>query len=83
MTTPPKPISSPTPGQVTEARKAAGLSKDQCAEIFGYKLRTWQGKEDTGEGNRKLTPGEYAYLLLLADKHPEFELRPRKPGEKK
>lgn len=65
----------PTAEQVKAARDAAGLTQTACAEIFGYALRTWQGKEDPGVGNRGLTGGEYAYLLLIAGAHPEFTLK--------
>lgn len=56
----------PTADQVKAAREAAGLTQAACAELFGYALRTWQGKEDAGAGNRGITIGEYAYLLLMA-----------------
>lgn len=81
MTHPTIPIDPPTPEQITAARKAAGLNKKDCAALFGYELRSWQQKEETGAGRRKLKACEYAYLLLLADQHPEFKLQPRTPGE--
>lgn len=67
----------PSADQVKSARVAAGLTQAACAEIFGYKLRAWQRKEDPGEGNRSLSVGEYNYLLLLAGEHPEFQLQTR------
>ncbi len=70
-------IDKPTADQVKAARETAGLTQTACAELFGYALRTWQGKEDAGAGNRGLTVGEYAYLLLLAGEHPDYELRRR------
>lgn len=68
----------PTAEQVRAAREAAGLTQAACAEAFGYALRTWQGKEDPGAGNRGLSVGEYAYLLLLAGEHPDYILREKK-----
>lgn len=67
-------ITKPTPEQVKAAREAAGLTQAACAALFGYALRTWQGKEDAGAGNRSLSIGEYAYLLLLAGEHPNYDL---------
>lgn len=68
-------LQKPTAYEVKAARKATGLTQSACAELFGYALRTWQGKEDAGTGKRGLTVGEYAYLLLLAGKHPTYELK--------
>jgi hypothetical protein len=76
-------IEKPTAVQVKAAREAAGLTQSACAEVFGYALRTWQGKEDAGAGNRGLTVGEYAYLLLLAGQHPQYSLQPKSAAEKK
>lgn len=70
-------LEKPTAEQVKEAREAAGLTQSACAALFGYALRTWQGKEDPGAGNRSLSIGEYAYLLLLAEKHPYYKLQER------
>ena len=83
MTHPTIPIATPTPEQIKAAREAAGLSKPDCAKLFGYELRSWQQKEEYGAGRRKLKPGEYAYLLLLAGQHPEFNLQPRAQDKKK
>jgi len=67
----------PSAAEVKAAREAAGLTQSACADLFGYALRTWQGKEDPGAGNRSLSVGEYAYLLLLAGMHPQFVLKER------
>lgn len=77
-------ITKPTAEQVKAAREAAGLTQAACAALFGYALRTWQGKEDAGAGNRSLSVGEYAYLLLLSGEHPEYELveRSKRRGTK-
>lgn len=72
----------PTAAEVKAAREAAGLTQVACAEMFGYALRTWQGKEDAGTGNRGLSIGEYAYLLLLAGEHPDYVLRQKSVGKK-
>lgn len=71
-------IEKPTAADVKTAREAAGLTQSACAELFGYALRTWQGKEDPGAGNRGLSVGEYAYLLLLSGRHPDYLLHEKK-----
>lgn len=68
-------IAKPTPEQVKAARQAASLTQAQAAEIFGYSsIGGWQQKEIIGKNGRALSAGEYAYLLLLAGQHPEYEL---------
>lgn len=67
-----------TPDQIRNAREQAGLTQSACAELFDYSLRGWQQKETAGKNGRALSLGEYNYLLLLADQHPEFILEKRK-----
>ncbi len=66
--------SKPTPEQVKAARIAAGLSLKDAADIFGYQLNSWQMKESAGKASRSLSIGEYKYLLLLANQHPEYKI---------
>lgn len=66
--------SKPTPEEVKQARIAAGFSLKEAAEIFGYQLNSWQMKESAGKSSRSLSVGEYEYLLLLADLHPEYKI---------
>lgn len=68
-------IEKPTADQVKSAREAAGLTQSACATMFGYALRTWQGKEDAGAGNRGLSVAEYAYLLLAGQQ--QYTLEPK------
>ena len=68
-------MTKPTPEQVKTARVAAGLTQQVCADRFGYKLRGWQQKEESGASGRTLSIGEYELLLLLAGQHPEFTLQ--------
>lgn len=75
-------FSPPAPEKVKAARLAAGLTQVQCAEIFGYKIvghqsRGWQQKETVGINGRKLTIGEWQFLLLLAGQHPGYALTKR------
>lgn len=67
-------IAKPTPSQVRNAQDAAGLTSAQCAEIFGYSKAGWDKKLQSGASSRSLSIGEYAYLLLIAGQHPEYEL---------
>lgn len=65
-------IQNPTPDEVKAARIAAGFTQKQAGERFGLGERAWRHKEL--ENGRKLSPGEYELLLLLAGAHPEYEL---------
>lgn len=73
----PDPSKLPTGDKVKIARMAAGLQQKDAAEIFGYQIRGWQKKEESGNSHRQLTLGEWNFLLLLAGQHPEFQLVPK------
>ena len=64
----------PTPQDVKSMRTLAGLTQKQAAEEFGYSLRAWQRKEESGDTGRALSVGEYELLLLLADAHPKMRV---------
>ena len=68
-------IEVPTASNVRATRIAAGLTQRECAERFGYQLRGWQKKEESGTSARALSVGEWQLLLLLAGQHPEFILQ--------
>lgn len=72
----------PTPEQVKEARVNAGLTQAQAAARFGYSLRNWQAKEDSGHNGRSLSIGEYELLLLMGNVHPTLVATHRQ-GKKK
>lgn len=65
----------PTPSGVRAMRIAAGMTQRECAERFGYQLRGWQKKEESGPSGRALSVGEWELLLLLAGQHPECILQ--------
>jgi len=77
----PKPVVNtdlvrlPTAEDVKAAREVAGLTQKQAGDIFGYQLRSWQKKEEAGSSYRQLSLGEWHFLLLLADGHPQFSLK--------
>ena len=75
-------LEKPTPEEVTAAREAAGLSLKEAARRFGMTYTNWQKKEVNGSSGTKLSVGEYNYLLLLANQHPEFQMVHRL-GDKK
>lgn len=63
---------------IKTTRQAAGLTQAEAAERFDYSLRVWQKKEAEMEKNGALSQGEYELLLLLAGKHPDYILMPKK-----
>ncbi len=72
----------PSPEQVTTAREAAGLSLSEAAQHFGMVYNAWQKKENKGTTGTKLSVGEYNYLLLLANQHPDLIAVHRLPADK-
>jgi hypothetical protein len=72
----------PSPEQVTAAREAAGLSLSEAAQHFGMVYNAWQKKENKGATGTKLSIGEYNYLLLMANQHPELVAVHRFPSVK-
>lgn len=69
-----------TGATIKTTRQTAGLTQAEAAERFDYSLRVWQKKESEVEAakNGGLSQGEYELLLLLAGKHPDYILTPRK-----
>lgn len=67
-----------TGAAIKNTRQAASLTQAEAAERFDYSLRVWQKKESEPEKNGALSQGEYELLLLLAGKHPDYTLLPRK-----
>lgn len=72
-------IPQPTPDEILKARKAAGLTQKQAAELVsparkaGYK--TWAGYEMSSGTNRRAIPlATWELFLLLTDQHPGFRL---------
>lgn len=67
-------VLKPKAEQVKEARQLAGLTQAEAAARFGYSVRAWQRKEESGSTGRSLSPGEYELLLLLSDSHQSLTL---------
>ncbi len=53
------------------------MSQEAAAERFDLSLRVWQMKE-AAKNPALLSQGEYELLLLLAGRHPNYELLPYK-----
>ncbi|WP_340621916.1 hypothetical protein [Xenorhabdus siamensis] len=69
----------PNPKAIELLRKKMSLTQTELGEIMGLTLRAWQKKEAAGENVHhmnatKLVPGEYNFLLLMADLHPYYQL---------
>ncbi|PLR29261.1 hypothetical protein CYR55_22875 [Chimaeribacter californicus] len=68
----------PTPKMVKAAREKLALTQKQAAERFGYSVAGWIKKETEGESGRALSIGEFEFLLLLADMHPDYVLHEKR-----
>lgn len=54
-------MTNPAPQSIVEARKAAGLTQTQAAELIHSALRTWQQWE---AGHRDMHPGLWELFLI-------------------
>jgi len=74
---------APSPADVRDARKRAGLTNAQCAQLFGYRVsergisRAWEQKETEGVNGRAMSAAEWNYFLLVTGQHPTLTLRRR------
>ncbi len=53
---------SPTPAEIRQARKAAGLTQSQAAAMVCRTLRNWQQWEG---GERRMSPALWRLFLLM------------------
>lgn len=73
-------LPQPTPDEVKAARKAAGLTQTQAAQMIGQAgakgYRTWQRFEYPVENtdHRAIQPRLWELFLLLTDQHPTLKL---------
>lgn len=63
------PFSNPTPSEVIEARKAAGMTQSEAAQAVRGTMRAWQEWE---AGNRRMHPGLWE---LFGIKSASFEIK--------
>lgn len=61
----------PTPDQIKQARKDAGLTQAEAANIVYVSLRAWQHYED---GKRGMPLANWNLFLLKTEQHPDFRL---------
>lgn len=69
----------PTPNQVKRARKKAGLTQAEAAEIALLSNRfRWAEYESDGPNHHEPDPARWNWFLLMTDQHPEFRLVKRR-----
>ena len=65
--------SQPSAEEVKELRVALGMKQQEIADLLGYTLAAWKSKQSKANAGT-LKPGEYNFLMLLADEHPGLNL---------
>lgn len=65
------PAANPSPESIRSARRVAGLTQTQAAELVMGTLRTWQ---DWEAGARRMHPGLWALFLVRTGQHPNLHL---------
>lgn len=66
-------LSKPSPQDVLAARKAAGLTQEQAAQLLGSHNRQWRLYE---AGDRALSAPLWELFLLKTGQHPLWALAP-------
>lgn len=67
-------MTKPTPQDVLAARKAAGLTQEQAAQLLWSHNRVWRMYES---GNRSLSVPLWELFLIKTDQHPALRLTAR------
>ena len=68
---------SPAPDAIRAARRSAGHTQTEAAELVGAAYRTWQ---DWEAGLRQMPAAAWEVYLLRIDRHPDHRLTPRNPA---
>lgn len=79
-------LAAPTPDDVRMARKAAGLSQTEAAQLMSSGVsgdkayRTWQRYEAPADSasHRPIPSDVWEFFLLLTDQHPAYRLGARR-----
>ena len=77
-------LPQPTPEEIRSARKAAGLTQTEAAQLIStagsFPYRTWQDYEAPIEkkGYRPIPMATWTLFLLLTDQHPTLKVSKRK-----
>lgn len=68
-----------TPENIRALRVFCGLTQKACADIYGVTLRSWQKREEPEDSANfiRMNKIHFEYLLLMADKHPKYWLKPK------
>ena len=66
----------PSTEEVKELRVELGMKQQEIADMLGYTLAAWKSKQSKANAGT-LKPGEYNFLMLLANVHPELKLTRR------
>lgn len=76
-------LQTPTPAEVLAARKRAGLTQTEAAQLVSSALsspyRTWQGYEipKDKKGHRTISVAAWELFLLLTNQHPRYQITER------
>lgn len=74
----------PTPEEIRTARKAAGLTQAEAAQLIStagsFPYRTWQNYEAPADkkGHRPIPMATWTLSLLLTDQHPTLKVSIRR-----
>lgn len=71
------PFSNPTPEQVAEARKAAGMTQSEAAQAVRGTMRAWQEWE---AGNRRMHPGLWELFRIKLASRKTVSAAPTSPA---
>lgn len=63
----------PSADEVKALRVALGMKLQEIADMLGYTLAAWKSKQSKANAGT-LKPGEYNFLMLLANEHPGLTL---------
>lgn len=66
-----------TADMLIEIRDAIGYSNQQMADLLGISEKTWLNRISATGTAARISPLEYQFLLLLADRHPNYFIKPR------
>ncbi|MEH6652338.1 MAG: helix-turn-helix transcriptional regulator [Motiliproteus sp.] len=72
-----QPITQPTPDEIKDAIKEAGLSRTEAAELMHttkHTLNKWTLPDDS-KTHRPINLGAWELLLLKLGQHPFYELK--------
>lgn len=66
-----------TADMLIEVRDAIGYNNQQMADLLGISEKTWLNRISATGTAARISPLEYQFLLLLADRHPNYIIKSR------